>query len=180
MSKIIAIETAVFGGGCFWCTEAIFSKLRGIYSVLPGYAGGDITSPTYEDVSGGDTGHTEVVKVEFNPGVVSYQNLLEIFFEIHDPTTLNRQGNDFGPQYRSVIFYSSDEQKNLAEKFITELNESKKFRDPIVTEIKALSKFFPAEESHLEYYEKNKNQPYCQLVISPKLKKLEKKFSEFI
>ena len=179
-SKMSGIETAVFGGGCFWCGEAIFRKLRGVGSVLSGYAGGEKANPAYEEVISGETGHAEVVKIEFDPDQISYETLLEVLFEMHDPTTLNRQGNDMGSQYRSVIFYTSDRQKTAALNFIKKLMAEKKFNQPIVTEIKPLTAFYPVEDYHFDYFNKNKNQPYCRVIISPKIKKIEEKFGRLI
>ncbi|HLD00038.1 peptide-methionine (S)-S-oxide reductase [Candidatus Kaiserbacteria bacterium RIFCSPHIGHO2_01_FULL_48_10] len=172
-------EIAVFGGGCFWCTEAAFERLRGIVSVESGYAGGNVENPTYEQVSGGRTGHAEVVRVEFDPLQISFHDLLTVFFGIHDPTTLNRQGNDSGTQYRSFILYTSDLQKQEVELYIAELQRDLK-QTPIVTEIKKLAAFYPAEEYHKRYYERNSDQPYCQLVINPKIAKLKKEYAEFL
>ena len=169
-------EVAVFGGGCFWCTEAVFKMLKGINSVLPGYAGGTTKNPTYEEVSGGNTGHTECVQVEFNPKEISYRDLLTVFFGSHDPTTLNKQGNDVGTQYRSAIFYTRPEQKEIADNFIKELNNSNEMGKPIVTEVIPLDVFYVAENYHKDYYEKNKEAPYCQLVINPKLEKVVNNF----
>ncbi len=174
------IEVAVFGGGCFWCTEALFGELRGIVSVLSGYAGGNKINPTYEEVCGGKTGHAEVIKIEYNPEVIGYNDLLTVFFATHDPTTLNRQGNDAGEQYRSVIFYTTDEQRRRAEDFIKKLDGSVSDGDPIVTEVRPLGNFYEAEENHRNYYRENSSQPYCQIVISPKLEKLQKEFAEFL
>lgn len=170
-----AKEIAVFGGGCFWCTEAIFQNLRGVLSVESGYTGGHKANPTYEEVSGGDTGHVEANKIEFDPGVISFRDLLEVFFAMHDPTALNRQGNDVGTQYRSAIFYSSEEQKKQAEEFIA--GAQKDFDSPIVTQLKPLGEFYKAENYHQNYYNQNPDKPYCRLVISPKLQKLREKFS---
>ncbi len=172
------IETAVFGGGCFWCTEAVFEGLKGVKSVMPGYAGGETKNPSYEDICTGKTGHAEVTKVEFDPGKISYRDLLTVFFASHDPTTLNRQGNDIGTQYRSVIFYTTEEQKREAEKFIEELNEPGS--RPVVTELKPLDKFYPAEEHHRNYYKQNTSKPYCQIVINPKLEKLKEKYENLL
>ena len=169
-------EIAVFGGGCFWCTEAIYQNLRGVLSVMPGYAGGNIKNPTYEQVCNGKTGHAEVIRVEFDPEKISFQDLLTVFFATHDPTTLNRQGNDVGTQYRSVILYTSDEQKREAETFIHSLNDSDAQEKPVVTEVKPLEIFYEAEDYHQKYYERNSGQPYCQFVINPKLGKLKEKF----
>lgn len=166
-------EIAVFGGGCFWCTEAIYSELKGVLSVVPGYAGGSKPNPTYEEVFGGMTGHAEVIKIEFDPAVISYDDILTVFFATHDPTTLNRQGTDVGTQYRSIVLYMSEEQKQKALAFIAKLNES---GEKVVTEVKPFDKFYEAEDYHHQYYKKNSNQPYCQLVISPKLAKLKEKF----
>jgi peptide-methionine (S)-S-oxide reductase len=173
-------EVAVFGGGCFWCTEAVFKNLKGVSSVLPGYAGGSVPNPTYEQVSMGRTGHAEVIKVEFNPAEVPYEILLDIFFAFHDPTTLNRQGNDVGTQYRSVIFYSTPEQKQKAEEYIKKLNADAVFKDPIVTTVEPLTEVYIAEDYHKNYYELNKDQPYCKFVIDPKIKKLREKFSQYL
>jgi peptide-methionine (S)-S-oxide reductase len=170
------LQVAVFGGGCFWCTEAVFKRLRGVESVTSGYAGGNINNPTYEQVSSEDTGHAEVIRVEFDPSEVQYKDLLNVFFATHDPTTLNRQGGDIGTQYRSIILYSNDLQKQEAESFIRELENSGTFDDPIVTEIGPLEKFFEAEDYHQDYYRKNPNQGYCQAIINPKVAKLRQKF----
>jgi peptide-methionine (S)-S-oxide reductase len=171
-------EIAVFGGGCFWCTEAVFELLDGVTSVLPGFAGGQLPNPTYAQVCTGRTGHAEVARIEFDPTRISYGELLEVFFSTHDPTTLNRQGADVGPEYRSIILYTSDAQKRAAESCIAELTEAKVFDAPIVTEITALEAFYPAEDYHREYYRNNTAAPYCQFVIRPKLAKFHKKFSE--
>ncbi len=173
-------QTAVFGGGCFWCTEAIFQKLRGVKSVLPGYAGGETENPTYEQVAGRSTGHAEVIQFEYDPSLISYRDLLEVFFATHDPTTLNQQGYDKGPEYRSTILYNSDEQKLEAEKIIAELNEAHANDKPIVTEIKQLNKFYPAEPEHINFYQNNPNSPYCQIIINPKIKKFKEKFASLI
>jgi peptide-methionine (S)-S-oxide reductase len=178
MSNMSNQETAVFGGGCFWCLEAVFDRLQGVKSVESGYMGGHIENPTYRQVCGGDTGHVEVIRVTFDPQEISYSELLEVFFEIHDPTTLNRQGNDMGTQYRSVIFYESEEQRRQAEKAIAGLNAARIWPDSVVTALEPATKFYVAEDYHQEYYANNSSQPYCQLVISPKVKKLQKKFSE--
>lgn len=173
-------EIAVFGGGCFWCTEAVFQNVRGVSSVLPGYTGGTVPNPSYEQVSSGRTGHAEVIRVEFDSSVVSYETMLDIFFSFHDPTTLNRQGADEGTQYRSAIFYISEVQKAKAEKYIEKLTASKTFDDPIVTTIEPLGEFYEAEDYHKNYYELNKNKPYCQVVIDPKIRKLREKFVPFL
>ena len=174
------IETAYFGGGCFWCTEAVFSKLKGVVSVMPGYAGGVKENPTYEEVSSGTTGHAEVIKVEYDPMIITYNDLLSVFFYTHDPTTLNRQGGDAGEQYRSVILYAGDEQKKEAENFINELEKSKAYESKIVTQLKPFEKFYQAENYHQKYFEKNQRAPYCMAVISPKLKKLQEKYRLFL
>lgn len=172
-----AVQTATLGGGCFWCLEAVFDELRGVEQVVSGYSGGRRSNPTYEQVCSGATGHAEVVQVVFDPAVISFRELLEVFFAIHDPTTLNRQGADVGTQYRSVIFYHSPEQKDIARAMIAELNASKVFDHSIVTEVTAFDKFYPAEEYHQEYFRKNPNQPYCQVVVSPKVAKLRRNFA---
>ncbi len=171
-------ETAVFGGGCFWCIEAIFQRLTGVTHVESGYMGGQIENPTYQQVCGGDTGHVEVVRVTFNPDEITYRDLLDVFFTVHDPTTLNRQGNDAGEQYRSVIFYSDEQQQRIAEQTIAQLNADKAFPEPIVTAVEPAEKFYVAEDYHQNYYNENSRQPYCMFVISPKLAKFEKKFAE--
>lgn len=174
------METAIFGGGCFWCTEAVFRRLKGVASVMPGYAGGTQENPTYDDVCTGTTGHVEVVKVEFDPAKISYRDLLTVFFATHNPTTKNKQGNDTGTQYRSIILYTTADQKREAELFMELLSSGKTFSEPLVTELEPLTAFYPAEISHREYYEKNKNQQYCQIVIDPKLEKLKKRFHSLI
>jgi peptide-methionine (S)-S-oxide reductase len=171
---------AVFGGGCFWCTEAVFKMLRGVISVAPGYAGGATENPTYYKISNGDTGHAEVIRIEFDPARISYKDLLTVFFASHDATEVNRQGNDVGTQYRSIVLYTDDNQKKEAEKFIKELNESAKEGKPIATEIAPLTKFYPAEQEHLDYYARNRAQGYCQLIIEPKLQKVQEKFAELL
>ena len=171
---------AVFGGGCFWCTEAVFEGLKGVISVMPGYAGGNVKNPTYEQVCTGNTGHAEVTRVEYDPTKISYESLLTVFFATHDPTTLNRQGNDIGTQYRSAVFYTTDDQKKEAERFIKDLSATDPGGKPIVTEIVPLDVFYPAEDYHREYYKRNASAPYCQLVIEPKVEKLQKKFSELL
>lgn len=167
-------ETATLGGGCFWCTEAAFEQLRGVVAVEPGYAGGDHPDPTYEQVCTGTTGHAEVAKVTFDPAVLPYRDLLDIFFTVHDPTTLNRQGADVGTQYRSVIFHHDDEQRRVAEEAIRAINESGAWGAPAVTEVSPLPEYYPAEDYHREYYRRNSGQPYCQAVITPKLAKLRR------
>jgi peptide-methionine (S)-S-oxide reductase len=172
------METATFGSGCFWCTEAIFLRLKGVEEVISGYSGGKIKNPTYKEVSSGKTGHAEVVRIKFDPNVVSYEELLEVFWKTHDPTTLNRQGNDIGTQYRSVIFYHNEKQKELAGHYKKELDKAGVYKDPIVTEISPLSEFYKAEDYHQNYYAQNPNQGYCSFVITPKIEKFEKVFKE--
>ncbi len=172
------LEKATFGGGCFWCTEAIYERVEGVHKVISGYAGGTVKNPTYEQVCTGKTGHAEVIQISYDPSVVSYDELLEIFFKTHDPTTLNRQGADAGTQYRSVIFYSNDEQKKKAEYYKAELDKSGSWDKPIVTEISPLTNFYPAEDYHQDYYENNPNQGYCSFVIGPKVEKFEKVFKD--
>ena len=173
-------QIAVFGGGCFWCTEAVFTRLKGVLSVLPGYAGGHVANPTYAQVSSGTTGHAEVIRFEYDPAIIHFHDLLNVFFATHDPTTLNRQGNDVGPQYRSVIFYSTPEQQSAAQDFIAKLNASGTEGAPIVTTVEPLKEFYVAEDYHKQYYETHKDQPYCQLVINPKLQKVQDKFAELL
>jgi len=170
-------EVATLGGGCFWCIEAVYDSLQGVISVESGYSGGELPNPTYEDICGGDTGHAEVIRVTFDPAVVSYRDILDIFFEIHDPTTPNAQGNDIGTQYRSVIYFHTPEQKAAAEAVIRALTEAKAFSRPIVTEIAPAPQFYVAEPYHQEYFERNPRQPYCQYVVSPKVAKFRKQFA---
>ncbi len=172
------LQTATFGSGCFWCTEAIFERVKGIVSVESGYSGGSVPNPTYEAVCTGKTGHAEVTQLKFDPNVISYDELLEIFWKTHDPTTLNRQGADVGTQYRSVIFYNNDEQKMKAESYKDELNKAGIWKDQILTEISPLKNFYPAEKYHQDYYEQNPNQGYCSFVITPKIEKFEKVFKD--
>jgi peptide-methionine (S)-S-oxide reductase len=172
------LATAVLGGGCFWCLDAVFRELAGVRSVESGYAGGRVPDPTYEAVCGGDTGHAEVVRVAFDPSVLSYRDLLRVFFTIHDPTTRNRQGNDVGTQYRSVIFCSSPEQRADAEAVVAELTAEGLWRDPVVTEIAGSAPFYPAETYHQGYFSRNGNQPYCAYVVAPKVAKFRKAFRE--
>jgi peptide-methionine (S)-S-oxide reductase len=173
-------ETAVLGGGCFWCLEAVFDKLEGVLSVESGYMGGHVEKPTYRQVCEGNTGHVEVVRVSFDRDKLSYDDVLEVFFAIHDPTTLNRQGNDVGDQYRSVIFYNSEEQRQEAQTAIARLNAAHAFPAPIVTTVEPSKQFHMAEEYHQEYFTNNPYQPYCQLVVSPKVKKFQQKFADKI
>ena len=170
------METAILGGGCFWCLEAALLQLEGIESVISGYSGGPLQHPTYEQVCEGDTGHAEVVQVTFDPDVISFRELLDVFFTLHDPTQLNRQGNDVGTQYRSAIYWHTPEQKAEAEAVIAELSASKQFAAPIVTEVTEATAFHPAETYHQRYYEQNPHQPYCQFVVAPKVAKAESKF----
>ncbi len=173
-------QTAIFAGGCFWCTEALLKGLKGVLSAEPGYVGGSTPKPTYEQVCTGNTGHAEAVRINFDPSVISYGQLLSVFFNTHDPTTLNRQGNDVGTQYRSAIFYTSDEQKEEAEKLITELNSSGAYDKPVVTEVTPATEFYVAETYHHDYYERNKDKAYCQIIIEPKLEKLQKTYHELL
>ena len=170
-------EIATLGGGCFWCLEAVYRETEGVEKVDSGYMGGHTPNPTYKDVCSGATGHVEVVQLTFDPNVISYRDILEIFFAIHDPTTLNRQGNDVGTQYRSVIFYHSPEQKATAEDTVRELAAEKVFEDPLVTAIEPAQKFYPAEAYHQEYFENHPYQPYCAFVVAPKVQKFRKKFT---
>lgn len=170
------VEIADLGGGCFWCMEAVFQRIPGVKSVASGYAGGHVANPTYEQVCTDTTGHAEVVQIEFDPAKISFGKLLDYFWEFHDPTTLNRQGNDVGTQYRSIILYNSPAQKAAAEK--SKAEAQKKFKDPIVTEIVPLTKFYKAEAYHQDYYNNNSSQPYCRLTISPKVQKIEKELKQ--
>ena len=172
------LKKATFGSGCFWCTEAVFEMVAGVHSVVSGYAGGNVNNPTYEQICSGTTGHAEVTQISYDPSIITYDELLQIFWKTHDPTTLNRQGNDVGSQYRSVIFYHDDEQKQLAEKYKKELNASGAWKDPLVTEVAPLSVFYKAEDYHQNFYENNPNQGYCAFIIAPKLEKFEKVFKE--
>ncbi len=173
-------EIAVIGGGCFWCTEAVFKMLRGVSSVLPGYAGGDTPNPTYDEIARGMTNHAEVIKIEYDPALVKYTDLLTVFFGSHDPTTPNRQGHDVGTQYRSIILYTTDKQKVEVEKFISDINSSNKMGAPIVTEVKQLDVFYDAENYHKDYYANNSGNMYCELVINPKLEKVQKDFAQLL
>ncbi len=170
------IEVATLAGGCFWCIEAVFNIVKGVEKVEPGYSGGSLPNPTYDKVSRGTTGHAEAVQVNFNPRVISFKEILEIFFTAHDPTTMNRQGPDVGPQYRSVIFYHNAKQKAAAEKVIAELNKEGIWEAPIVTQVEPFKAFYVAEKYHKDYYKRNLNQPYCQQIITPKLVKLQQRF----
>jgi peptide-methionine (S)-S-oxide reductase len=171
-------EVAVFGGGCFWCTEAVFAELKGVTSVLPGYAGGHTENPTYREVCSESTGHAEVSRVQFDPAQISFKDLLAVFFATHDPTTLNRQGADSGTQYRSVILYGNDDQKEQSEAFIEELGKSGVFGSPVVTEIVPLEIFYEAEAEHKQFYLANPDSMYCQIVIVPKMAKFREKFAQ--
>ncbi|MEO9320726.1 MAG: peptide-methionine (S)-S-oxide reductase MsrA [Nitrososphaera sp.] len=170
-------ETATFASGCFWCTEAVFGRLQGVKSVLPGYSGGRVENPTYEQVCSGRTGHAEAAQIEFDPDVISYEKLLDVFWHTHDPTTLNRQGNDVGTQYRSAIFYHDERQREIAEKSKMELEKTGAYSDPVVTEIVPFKKFYVAEDYHKNYYDQNREAPYCAFVIDPKIRKLTKQYA---
>lgn len=171
---------AIFGGGCFWCTEAVFQMLKGVKSVVSGYAGGTKANPTYMEVSSGKTGHAEVIKIEYDPNMIDYKDLLTVFFGSHDPTTLNRQGADVGTQYRSVIFTMDKDQEEKAKRIISEINASNKEGKPIVTEVVPFTNFYPAEGYHQNYYQSNKTAMYCDLVINPKLEKIQKQFADLL
>ncbi|MEW6603787.1 MAG: peptide-methionine (S)-S-oxide reductase MsrA [Thermoproteota archaeon] len=171
-------EVATLANGCFWCSEAVFARLKGIKSVLPGYSGGLVENPTYDEVCTGTTGHAEAAQIEFDPSVISFERLLDIFWHTHDPTTLNRQGNDVGTQYRSAIFYHNERQKEIAEKSKKELEQSGTYKDPIVTEITPFKKFYAAEDYHKRYYDQNQNAPYCRFVIDPKIRKLLSRYGK--
>jgi peptide-methionine (S)-S-oxide reductase len=172
------METATLGAGCFWCVEAVFDDLQGVEDVVSGYSGGHKENPTYKEVCSETTGHAEVVQVKFDPQVISYRDILRVFFAVHDPTTLNRQGNDVGTSYRSAIFYHTDEQKQIAEEVIKEVTELGVYDDPIVTEVTKFDKFYPAEDYHQEYFANNPTQPYCAAVIAPKVAKFRKTFAD--
>ncbi|MGB9737277.1 MAG: peptide-methionine (S)-S-oxide reductase [Chloroflexus aggregans] len=172
------LETATLAGGCFWCLEAVYDQVIGVKDVVSGYTGGHVPNPSYQRVCDGNTGHAEAVQIQFDPEQISYRELLEIFFSIHDPTTLNRQGADVGTQYRSAIFYHSEEQRQIAEQLVRELTEQRVFRDPIVTEIVPATTFYPAEDYHQEYFARNPYQPYCQFVVAPKVAKFRKLFAD--
>ena len=172
------MDTITLGAGCFWCVEAIFSDLKGVEKVISGYAGGTIKNPSYKEVCTGRTGHAEVCQLTYNPNEINVRSLLEVFWQIHDPTTLNRQGGDVGTQYRSAIFYHTEEQKEIAEEVLKVLNEEKVFENPIVTEITPFDTFYPAEDYHQDYFELNGEQPYCSAVIRPKVEKFRKVFKE--
>lgn len=171
---------AVFGGGCFWCTEAVFKMFMGVISVVPGYAGGKTANPTYDEVCGGLTGHAEVTRIEYDPAQVSFKTLLTVFFATHDPTTLNRQGNDVGTQYRSIVLYTTPEQKDEAEAFIRDVEASTTAGNHVVTEVQPLTEFYEAEGYHKDYFARNPEQAYCNLIISPKVEKVQKQFAELL
>jgi len=173
-------QTAVLGGGCFWCLEPVFTQLKGVTKVESGYSGGNESNPDYKKVCSGNTGHAEVIKIEFDPDKISYELLLRIFFAVHDPTTLNSQGNDRGTQYRSIILYSTPQQEQIALRVIQDIENSKIYPEPLVTEIKPLHRFYKAEDSHQEYFYNNPYQPYCQAIISPKIEKFRKKFNGYL
>ena len=174
------IESIVLGAGCFWCTEVVFKQLRGVVTVVPGYAGGELANPNYEQVCGGDTGHAEVIKVDFESDQISLETLLEVFFSIHNPTTLNQQGHDVGTQYRSVVFFNMPEQESVVKSKVLQLTNEHIYPDPIVTEIKLLDKFYEAEDYHHDYFKKNPDKVYCQLVINPKLQKFKEKWVKLL
>jgi len=172
------LEKATLGGGCFWCTEAVYLELKGVVDVKPGYSGGHVKNPSYKEVCNETTGHAEVVQIKFDPEIVSFSEILEVFFKTHDPTPTNRQGNDVGTQYRSAIFYHSESQKQTAQKVIELLTKDKVYNKAIVTEVTAFNAFYPAEDYHINYFARNKNQPYCQYVVAPKVEKFRKVFKE--
>ena len=172
------LQTATFGNGCFWCTEAVFQRLKGVEKVVSGYSGGHVENPTYEQVCGKKTGHAEVIQIAYDPQVISFKGLLEVFWKTHDPTTLNRQGNDVGPQYRSAVFYHTDEQRDLAETYKQKLDESGAFSKPIVTEVTQFKNFYPAEDYHQNYFNLNPRQGYCAFVVAPKVEKFKAAFAD--
>ena len=176
-SSVSTAQVAVFGGGCFWCTEAVFAAMQGVLSVQSGYCGGSVLHPTYEQVCGKDTGHIEVVKIDYDPGQVDFESLLEVFFATHDPTTPGRQGNDVGPQYQSAVFYQDAAQRAATEGYIKQLEAAKVFADPICTELREAARFWPAEQYHADYFALHPEQGYCQFVIAPKVQKFRKQFS---
>lgn len=174
------LKTATLAGGCFWCTEAIFRRLKGVSSVVPGYIGGSVENPSYEQVCTGETGHAEAIQLEFDPEILPYEKVLDVFWHTHDPTTLNQQGHDYGTQYRSAVFYHSPEQQKTAQELKLKLDESGEFGNPIVTEIVPASTFYEAENYHKEYFERNQNAPYCSIVINPKLEKLMSQYGSAV
>ena len=169
-------ETTTLAGGCFWCLEAVYNELKGVEEAVSGYSGGKVANPSYDMVCSGTTGHAEVIRVTFDPTLISFKEILQVFFSIHDPTTLNRQGSDIGTQYRSAIFYHTPEQKMIAEQVIKELESAHVWNTPIVTELKPFEAFYPAEDYHQEYFKRNPNQPYCRVVVAPKVAKFRKQF----
>jgi methionine-S-sulfoxide reductase len=176
--KASNLETITLGGGCYWCVEAVYENLDGVKSVVSGFSGGNVANPTYEEVCTGETGHAEVVQITYDKTVTDINEIFKVFFTVHDPTTLNRQGADVGTQYRSVIFYKNDEQRKAAQSIIAELNKAKVYSSPIVTKVEPFKKFYKAEDYHQNYYANNKSQPYCKMVIQPKLEKFEKVFKD--
>jgi len=178
--KSTSADTAVFGGGCFWCVEAVYAEVKGVLSATSGYSGGNLENPSYKQVCSGTTGHAEVCRIIYDPSLVSFNKLLEIFWTVHDPTTLNRQGNDVGTQYRSVIFYTSIRQRELALIYKAKLNKENTFGKPVLTEISPFSQFYKAEDYHQDYYENNKNAPYCTFVVAPKVEKFRKVFPDYL
>ena len=174
------LETAIFAGGCFWCMEAVYQQLEGVESVTSGYAGGNVKNPSYREVTTGNTGHAEAVQIRYDPEKIGYRDLLEVFWKTHDPTTLNRQGPDIGPQYRSVIFYHNQEQQSLAKQSKEKMDRSGYYDDPIVTEIQPLENFYAAEDYHQDFYQNNPNQPYCRQWIDPKMEKLQEQFGKYL
>ncbi|MCV2484057.1 peptide-methionine (S)-S-oxide reductase MsrA [Flavobacterium sp. SH_e] len=176
--KASNLETITLGGGCYWCVEAVYENLDGVKSVVSGFSGGNVANPTYEEVCTGETGHAEVVQITYDKNITDINEIFKVFFTVHDPTTLNRQGADVGTQYRSVIFYKNAEQKKAAESIIAELNKAKVYKSPIVTKVEPFKVFYKAEDYHQNYYSNNKNQPYCKMVIQPKLEKFEKVFKD--
>jgi len=178
--KSTSADTAVFGGGCFWCVEAVYAEVKGVLSATSGYSGGNLENPSYKQVCSGTTGHAEVCRIIYDPSLVSFNKLLEIFWTVHDPTTLNRQGNDVGTQYRSVIFYTSIRQRELALIYKAKLNKENTFGKPVLTEISPFSQFYKAEDYHQDYYENNKNAPYCTFIVAPKVEKFRKVFPDYL
>jgi len=176
----VKFDTATFGGGCFWCTEAMFAELKGVQSAVSGYSGGTVKNPSYKEVCSGTTGHAEVIQVVYDPAIISFAQLMQVFFLTHDPTTLNRQGNDIGTQYRSVVFYRNEEEKRIAQETIAEVATSGVYSDRIVTTLEPFETFYQAEDYHQDYFSQNSNQPYCSLVINPKLMKFRKTFESLL
>ncbi len=173
-------QTATFAGGCFWCTEAVFQRLRGVKTVMPGYTGGHVPNPSYEAVCTGSTGHAEAIQITFDPKEISYEQLLDVFFATHDPTTPNRQGHDVGTQYRSAVYYHDEAQKQTAEKVIARVNESDTYPNPVVTEVTAFDTFYDAEDYHQNFYNRNQTYPYCSVIIDPKVQKLMKSYGDIL